>query len=223
MVNRTTPKKNTSKKGIQKKRMNSTNKQAKRVGGYAYKTQQRGELKFLDTSNSVSPTFAVSTFSAGQLLNGVANGTDASTRIGRKLTIKSLLLKYQWQLAPTSTGGSPLRILVVYDKQANGAAPAITDILLADNFNSPNNLSNRDRFVTIFDRITDPVSTGDQFAIADVNFKSLELEQMFNAGSAGTIADITSGSIYLFVAQMGGIGTANPFFAYRSRIRYTDV
>ena len=55
------------------------------------------------------------------------------------------------------------------------------------------------------------------------SIKTLNLETMFNAGSAGTIADITSGSVYMFIAQSGGITTTAPTLSYRSRIRYTDV
>lgn len=203
-------------------RLNSTNQQALRTGGWA-NPSSGGELKFKDTTVAAALAAGFATFSAANLLNGLANGSDASTRIGRKVNIKSVLIRHSFVMAPTSTGGSPIRILVVYDKQANAAAPAITDILLADDFNSPNNLSNRDRFVTIFDQITDLVSTGANFSVSDVLFKRVNFETMFNAGSAGTIGDITSGSIYLFIAQNGGITTATPSYTMRCRVRYTDI
>jgi len=202
--------------------LSSMNQQAMRVGGWSNPTQG-GELKFLDSSMNDDPILASGAFTAGTLLNGLITGSTASQRIGRKVTIKSLLVRYSWGLATTSTGGSPLRILIVYDKQANAVAPAITDILLTDTFHSANNLSNRDRFVTISDIITDPVSTGDCFAVAGVIYKKLNLETMYNAGTAGTIGDISSGSIYMFVAQTGRIATASPEFSSTVRIRYTDV
>jgi len=202
--------------------LSSMNQQAMRVGGWS-NPSQGGELKFLDSSMNDDPLLASGAFTAGTLLNGLVPGSTASQRIGRKVTIKSLLVRYSWGLATTSTGGSPLRILIVYDKQANAVAPAITDILLTDTFHSANNLSNRDRFVTISDIITDPVSTGDSFAVAGVIYKKLNLETMYNAGTAGTIGDISSGSIYMFVAQTGRIATASPEFSSTVRIRYTDV
>ena len=75
-------------------------------------------------------------------------------------------------------------------------APVITDILLANDFTSPNNLSNRDRFVTLSDYVTEQLSTASNLSDTGVIRKGLNLETMFNAGSAGTIGDITSGSVY---------------------------
>jgi len=160
---------------------------------------------------------------AANLLNGMANGNDASTRIGRKVTLRSLLFKYSCSMVTAGTGGACIRFLIVYDKQSNAAAPTITDVLLQNEFLSPNNLSNRDRFVTLVDEVTAPISAAGEQATCGIVYKVLNLEQMFNAGSAGTIADITMGSIYLFVAQSGNIAGGAPTIAYKTRIRYTDV
>ena len=115
-----------------------------------------------------------------------------------------------------------MRIIVVYDKQANAVAPAITDVLTVDSFIGQNNLNNRDRFVILCDVISDPISVNANGSVAGTIYKKINLETMFNAGTAGTIGDITSGSIYLFVAQTANIGTANPVFNWRSRIRFQD-
>lgn len=194
-----------------------------RTGGWA-SSSRSGELKFTDVTTAIAVGgAAAATFGTGILLNGLATGTDASSRIGRKITMKSLYVRWSSLFVAGAGGGGAIRILVVYDKQANAAAPAITDILLANDFNSPNNLSNRDRFVTLADYVTEQLSTASNLADCGVFHKTLNLETMFNAGSAGTIADITSGSIYMFIAQSGGITTTAPTLAYRSRIRYTDV
>lgn len=210
--------------GVAQARMSSLTARSIAVGGYAGGAiaASAGERKFVDNTVTLAVPLAF-TWSAAQLLNGLALGTSASTRIGRKIVMKSLLLRYRWQLAATSVGGSPCRILVVYDKQANVAAPAITDILFSDTFTSANNLSNRDRFVTLSDHLTDPVSTGNDFAVSDVIYKNLNLESLFNAGTAGDITDITTGSVYLFACQASTITVAAPALVYMSRIRYTDV
>ena len=115
-----------------------------------------------------------------------------------------------------------MRIIVVYDKQANATAPAITDVLVADSFIGQNNLNNRDRFVILCDQISAPIGAQSDSSVGGVIYKKINLETMFNAGSAGTIGDITSGSVYLFVAQTAGIGIANPSFNWRARIRFQD-
>lgn len=172
--------------------------------------------------NTITMTFATATWFGGTLLNGVAQGLTPNTRVGRKTTMVSLLLRWAASLAATSTGGSPVRIKVVYDKQSNGAAPVITDILTIDSFFAPNNLDNSDRFVTLIDKITDPISTGDSFSVAGVEKVNMALETMFT-GTAGAIANILSGSIYIFASMDSGILVASPTLAYISRIRFTDV
>lgn len=197
-------------------------RQAKRTGGWA-NPSGGGELKFVDTTNVTAGAAGSFAFSAATLLNGLASGSTATTRVGRKVTMTSLLLRYNVSLAPTSVGGSPIRILVVYDKQANAAAPAITDILLTDTFNSANNLSNRDRFVTISDFITPCISVAGNYSYAGVIYKRFALETMFNTGSAGTVGDMTSGSVHVFSAQTADITTATYEMSMVGRIRFTDV
>jgi len=200
----------------------STNQQAIRTGGWA-NPSKGGELKFCDTTVSTAITFNSAAFSTGQLLTAIAQGTDASNRIGRKVVLKSLLVRYAIKLGSTSTFGSPVRILVVYDKQANATAPAITDVLTVDDFFAPNNLANRDRFVTIFDHITAPVSGGGDAQVADVLYKRINLETIYNSGTDALIGSISSGSIYIFAAQAGNLLTANGNINARIRLRYTDV
>lgn len=199
-----------------------TNAQAIRTGGWANPTRS-GELKFTDVSYNTDPAVNSAAFTAGGLLNGLVPGASANERIGRKVTLKSILIRWSFHMTPTSAGTGALRILVVYDKQANAAAPAITDILLTDDFHSQNNLSNRDRFVTIFDTITDAIGTAGPQTVSGVNYKRLNFETLFNAGPAGTIGDISSGSVYIFIAQSGYIITNAADFTARCRIRYTDV
>lgn len=186
-----------------------------------------GELKFTDVSGTGTAmglaSGAFTTPGPTFLLNGLVPDSTATGRIGRKIAMKSLYIRADFRLAATSTAGGMFRMIVFYDKQANANAPAVTDLLLADAFLSPNNLSNRDRFVVLVDEVTSPVSVQGDFATQLIRFKkNLNLETMFNAGTAGTIGDITSGSIYIMFAQNSTIGTAAPTVNWRSRIRYTD-
>lgn len=194
-----------------------------RINGPVSVARRIGESKFVDISSAQTLRFGQADFNAGVLLNGLANGNTASTRVGRKIHMTSLLIRGHVYLSSTSTGGGPVRILVVYDKQANAAAPSITDVLLDDNVDSPNNLSNRERFVTILDKFVDPISKEGEFARAFVLYKKIRLDTLFNENSSGNITDITSGSLYLFISQSGNIATANGGIDFHTRVRYTDV
>lgn len=157
------------------------------------------------------------------LLNGVAQGTTATTRLGRRITMKSLLLKGTVTLAATSAGASPLRFLVVYDSQTNGTAPAATDVLLADNNISPMNLSNSRRFKTLCDINIPCIGTQGPQCVSFDRYIKLNLPVEFNTGSAGTVGDIQTGSIYLLSSQANSIITAAPSeSSIYSRIRFLD-
>ena len=45
---------------------------------------------------------------------------------------------------------------------------------------------------------------------------------MYNAGVAGTIGDITTGSLYVLIGNNGTFATAQPIITYETRVRYED-
>lgn len=181
----------------------------------------KSEKKNIDVTTT-SQVVAAQATAQVLLLNGCAQGTTALTRLGRRITMKSLYWMWDGSMAATSAGASPLRLLIVYDKQTNGAAPAATDILVADAIGYPNNLSNSRRFVTLFDELIECVGASGPSAWFRKGYKKLNLNVEFNTGSAGTVADITSGSVYALIYQNGNIITANPSGQFYTRVRFTD-
>lgn len=174
--------------------------------------------------NNAVPGASVNTWTlaAGGLLNSVPqNGTETG-RIGRKLQMKSIDLIYTVGLTPTSTGGGCFRIKVVYDKQPNGALPAVLDVLALDDFGAKNNLANSDRFITLIDEMTDTVGVGTNYSTSNRIYRKLGLDAMFT-GTGGAIANITTGSIFVMVAQNGYINTQAPLFEIDSRIKFIDI
>lgn len=168
------------------------------------------------------PPVASGVFTSGVLLNGMAQGDSAQTREGRVILMKKLQLCWSVYLAGASTGGAPFRIKVVYDKQSNGAAPAITDILQNDDFHAFNNLFSNPRFVTLYDHITPPISATGEYCQAGKVLIPMNL-QCHYSGTGGTIGSINSGAIYIFCAQQSQIKIGNPALSFQSRIRFTDV
>ena len=118
-----------------------------RTGGFFGAWNRPGglgpELKTIDvTTTSISP---VTVAGANVLLNGVAQGSDYTNRIGRKVLLKSLL--FRANMYPVLNTGSPvgctIRIMLVYDSQTNGALAAVSDVLNAATYLQPTNLNNR--------------------------------------------------------------------------------
>jgi len=193
---------------------------------YARPVQSRlsiAELKDITTrSLAVLPPLASATSCTPFLLNGVSQGVTPTTRVGRRLTMRSLYIRWFLQLASTTTGGSPVRMLVVYDKQTNGAAPAVTDIVLTDELTSPMNLSNSKRFMALCDQTWECIGTGGPQSLVFSKFIKMNKTMEFNNGNAGTVADITSGSIYVLCWSGNGLAVTQPLSVFYSRIRFQD-
>lgn len=187
---------------------------------FAAANTNANERKFIDTATTHVITAGAITMNTGILLNACVQGTTATTRIGRKIRMKSIFIRAEARMNSLSTGGGDIRLLVIYDKQTNAALATSTDVLQANDFVSPNNLANKDRFVTIMDKYMH-IDTNN-FGCSAMWYKKIDLETMFNNGNAGTITDITTGSIIIFVGQMGGVLTNAAQLRTYSRIRYDD-
>jgi len=211
-----------------------------------------GETKAMDTVNAnngagqtaTSCTTVASIF----CINAVSTGSSAFNRIGRKIHMKSLYL--QGYFSPTGVAAASVsqfaRIMIVYDKQANGAAPAIADVLRdqinntgADAnvsvFSSGLNLNNRERFDVILDkRFTLPGLTaafgsngnGGTANFMNINeYRKLGMRDVqFRSDSVpSTIADIASGA--LIMITFGDLTAVNaPFnLIFSCRVKYQDA
>jgi len=187
------------------------------------------EKKWLDTSVTMVVT-GVGTATV-TLLNGLSQGTTSNTRIGSRIEVKNVQFKYNFQGGDSATGITPIRVKIVYDKESNGAAPLATDIMASDAIDGLNNLNTAGRFITMFDQTWQPnagasygVSAGSSQAQLLEGYVKCNLPTKYNGGNAGTVADISSGSIYVLCwtngVTFGGAGLDN---AARFRIRYTDI
>lgn len=194
--------------------------------GFAPRSFALGEWKY----NDVNIGGAVSTTATYTLLNGLAPGTSAQTRVGQKIAIRSL--QFNLHIAATATNGidQEVRLTFVVDKQSNGAAPAaLTDIYHAAQPHALRNLANRKRFYFLWDKYIG--LSGAASGSAGNNMRTFQVYIKFkrpiivdyNTGVAGTVADISTNAIY-FVTNgsvvAGGTDAQATGFA---RIRFTDM
>jgi hypothetical protein len=189
-----------------------------RTGGfYGLNQGNHGpELKDIDQAPA---TYAADTTGAITLINGVAQGTDFTQRVGRKFTMKSILLRGTAQVGATATSAA-WRIMIVYDKQANAAAPLITDILTNVSINGMQNLTNRDRFIVYLDKAGWVEATDKQ--IQPVKwYKRCRLETI-NGGTGATIGSIASGALYLLTMGNVVAGATAARINLEIRVRFTD-
>lgn len=188
-----------------------------RTGGfYGLNQGNHGrELKTIDTTTACE----FSTTGTIALINGVAQGTDFTTRVGRKFNMRSILLRARIGVGGTATA-SVWRMMLVYDKQANAAAPAITDILDSINTTSNNNLANRERFIVIMDKLGYVEAAG-RSQIPFKKYKRCALE-VTNGGTGNTVGSIVTGSLWLVTTGQLVTGATAPVATVQTRIRFTD-
>lgn len=186
------------------------------------------EKKFVDTitSNLIVSATATGVSSGG--LNLMAQGTDAINHVGREVTLKSLYWQFACSLAATSAGASPIRLVITYDKESNGAPPtiatgAVTDQFAQDQINTPNNLNNRDRFITLVDEIIECLGTGGPQSFYRKGYRKIQLPMVFNSVGTATISAIQTGGIFATVWQNGNIITASPTNSLYTRVRFEDA
>ncbi len=194
-----------------------------------YRGGSNVELKFhdLDIDDAV---IAVGGTIAIDSVNKIAQGLTEVTRIGRKLTVKSINWRFRICL-PTATIGTAtsdtVRVILYLDKQANRATAAVSNILETGDFQSFNNLANKNRFRTLMDRtytlnadISGDGTTLDtaQVETHDAFYKKCNIGIEYDDGS-GDIGSITSGNIGVLLISSNGLAG----FDSKMRIRFSDM
>lgn len=206
-----------------------------RTGGYRPNSVER------KVADLVTATYQVNTSGSFTLLANPTLGSDFTNRIGRKIVLKSFYIRgyiAQEKALAEAPAGAPAqygRMIVFCDLQPNGAAPAVTDLLVEAKPQSQLNLNNRDRFVILTDKnyVLDPwflsTTATQSYASCSNNiklvkkYKKISVETIYNATNGGTIADINSGALYMFwIGDQNGV--ADDLNAIVStRVRYIDA
>lgn len=178
------------------------------------------ELDFVDTAVSLN----VNTTGSVTLLNPLIQGTNASNRIGRKCLNKSIQVLGRVFNDTTATVNQ-VAVSLVYDTQANGAAPVYTDVFDTVTPESMLNISNIQRFkmlrmwnFALIGNTTTP-ACGEEQLVLDDAFKC-NLVTQFKASNNGDVTDIATGALYLLTCGQTAAGTGDAAMVGTIRIRY---
>ncbi len=189
------------------------------------------ELKFMDVATAANVIAGGGEIHLDSMCE-VDQGTGEEQRIGRKIIIRSIGIHLNVQLpATTSSAASTdsLRFIVYQDKQANGAIATVAGILEDSNIFAFNNLSNKNRFRILCDKIwnvnaaaaggnaTNNLQTG-EFVLHKTWFKSALNIPVEYSGTGNAIADITSNNIGILALSENSAVTLET----NTRIRFTD-
>ncbi len=199
-----------------------------RTGGY-YGGGRRmlpTELKFHDVDLDDAVIAGPGTITPS--INLIAQGATESQRIGRKCVLKSIMWKYRMSLPEVDAAGTfgpsdLVRVIMYLDKQCNGATAAVTDILESDDFQSFNNLANKNRFVKLMDKSYTfnyqaggsdgaGVISGAQVDMNETFYHKCNIPLEFDAAT-GAITEIRSNNIGVLLLSRNGV------CAFGSKIR----
>ncbi len=201
-----------------------------RTGGYYRKNGYGGkELKFFDdTVDDVLVSTGGTIISPSS--NTIQQGTGEKERIGRKCIIRQIDWKIRIGLVTTTNptfSHDLVRLILYVDKQCNGAAATVLDILETASVLSFRNLANTNRFQVLFDRSYSINATaGGGSGAGDWESGGVEKRTKYHkncfipiefSGTTGAITEIQSNNIgILSISAVGGA------FAFtRLRLRFT--
>lgn len=182
------------------------------------------ELKFLDTAVSFTADNTYEVPATGQLCL-IPQGTTESTRIGRKVVVKSIQARLRCTNTDATAPLSMVTVWLVQDTQCNGAAATFSDVFTTGDPQGLRKLVNVERFRILkrWDvklQAQAGVSGAYEADIAFFDcFIKCNIPLEFN-GATGAITEIKSNNIFLLagslitddIAAVGG----------NIRIKYTD-
>lgn len=170
----------------------------------------------------------------------IVQGTGASKRIGRRLTITNIHIRASLSIA----GGiatelanwkqpESFRVILVHDKQCNGALPVATDLLVTDTIESYRNVNNILRFEFLMDSMTDLPLVGCGFthdgASYNIAQQGVQVTKTWNykcwipieySGTTGVLSERVQQNVFLCIVSRVGNST---FGDAMCRIRYIDI
>lgn len=202
-------------------------------GYYGRFTGSNAELKFHDLDIDDAAIAINGTIAQVSCLT-IAQGNTESQRIGRKLTVKQINWHFEIKFfgsTATAATSDVVRIILYHDRQANGATATVTGILESDDYQSFNNLANKQRFTILMDRnysmvarsgsgrgSTDTLAFGEDVQ-TDTFYKTCNIPIEYdNSGTDGAITTIRSSNIGVIALSRDG----GSQLVSKMRIRYSD-
>lgn len=162
-------------------------------------------------------------------LNNIGQGDGGTDRDGDQMKILNMAVRVN--LANTGTDPKYFRAMIVQDKQADGTAPTISEILdsttgqLSQQFM---NLDNKFRFKILKDlgvqMLEGKDSSGGSRSLshkeAYVRLSDKQCIKTRYSGTGNTVADIASNPVYLILICDNSLASAE--WAYSFRLRFVD-
>lgn len=189
------------------------------------------EKKAVSVSQGAVTGFVDLNFSPFFLLAPIVQGVNSNNRIGNRVRVTDLDLRYVFyggQLVSGSQPNSQVRIIIVYDKMCRQSTPAPTDLLIGNPvtfLDVYRNIMQNDRFIVIADHVSKLAAESDvadaMVPVAGRITKVMDLETDY-VGVGASATDINSGGIFLMAAVNGNTSTGTQL-GLSALLQYIDL
>lgn len=213
-----------------------------RTGGYSFSSVGGKELNFVDTAIAVAAVGNNDALNQNILLNGLAQGTSASQRVGRTVTMKSIELRLNHYSSNLHVTKNLSRYVIVLDKQPNAVLGRWADVYEGlGGITLPQDLrriSNKQRFWVLWDSgyvslignsakypapLADDVTVTDKTETYTTMYKRINIPVQYNIGTDATIGSIQKNSLlFMCCSDDPAVASIAPSVYGNIRVRYTD-
>ncbi len=176
------------------------------------KMQRAQELKFIDTSNTVS----ISSTGSVTPLCLSAQGNTTTQRVGLNIQVKSIDFHISGSLNASATF-SNLRWILFKSRQTDGVVPSVNDVLQSVAYDSPADNTNRADHWFMKQGIL--ALDAAHVLVNRKYYRKLNIKVQYS-GSTAVEASIKSNALYLLL--LSDEATNTPAVEYYSRVRYID-
>lgn len=209
------------------KRSNSVDSRRKSSSNVVVPRLLKPEAKFIDYAT----TGGITGGTPGVFyISPIGTGTDYTDRIGRKIQLKNLRVRFSVYQSTTASLAT-VRLMVVCDRQFSGSAvPNASDIVAnVASSETASNFANRDRFQVLIDEYLPNVGNqNDHCGIVDRFVKIRGPPSNFtNTGS--TISNAGAGAVFLLlmsdqtISAAAGTGDTRSGYSIWTRIGFYDA
>jgi len=214
---------------------------ATRPGGFRFQGMMT-EKKVVDIGNG---NFGINSTGTITAINLIQTGSSYYQRVGRKINMTSVEIRGSIFSAGATPTAETARLMILYDKQPNGALPSNQDVLqtvqqsgaITTTVNSRRNLDKRDRFVCLWDHQVEcpgqqsgaasndaPINTDQISTVIHKYIRLPNLVTQYQADSSpAVIGDIATGSLFLLTFGENPSGDTSHQLSATIRLRYKDM
>jgi len=185
------------------------------------------EKRNIDTAYDISSGLGVETaITPIKCISVCSPGANANNRLGRKILIKSIFVRGRVWATSGMTGAAFFRMMIIQDREPNGALPVIANIMQDDEIHGLMNLNNGQRYKVLAEINLggEGMSLANRIGYVFERYVKTNIVAHYKDGAgAGDATDIQANGLYAVVYIGGGsMGAASCNMVSNFRVRFLD-